>query len=470
MFLALKITRSRADGSMRAMKVDARHPGASSPFKAEDGFTIIEVLVTAVIIAIVMGATYGALASAGRAGSEQRRHAESYAVAQKDQARMRSLRISQLNGLDEVTVVNEGGTEYEVHSTGEFVNDVTGTASCEEGTNSSDYIKITSTVTWPSIGNRPATVIQSLVAPPAGSLSEDTGALAVVVRDGAGNGLAGVPLTGSGAGSFSGQTGDTGCVLFTDLPVGNYTLTPSTAAGVVDADGNPPGPIDTSVVGQSTNTLVLRYDTPGRINVDFRTRISGSVQSTTADGVVVFNTGMTAPKPFAQIGSPVSSIDVGPLFPFSSPYAVYAGSCEANNPNPDELEDPPAAAALADVSVLPSQTATATIQLPALDLTVRNGNSSSPGAAISGATVKVADNGCQQGGNPVTRTYTTNASGKLSNPGLPYGTYDVCASAFLSGSNRRNTIDDLAVETTDTDTVATIYLGSGSGRVTGTCP
>lgn len=448
---------------------DATKRGRSG-LRSEDGFTIIEVLVTAVVVAVVMGATFGALQAAGRAGSEQRHHAESYAIAQKDQARLRSLQISQLSGLDQTTTVSSGGTDYEVHSQGQFVNDVTGTASCEEGTNTSDYISITSTVTWPSIGNRPPTVIKSIVAPPAGSTSEDTGALAVVIRDSQGNGIAGVPVTGSGAGSFSGSTGATGCILFTDLPEGNYTLTPSTAAGVVDADGNPPSPIDTSVVGQSTNTVVLRYDTPGSIRVTFRTRINGSVQNTTQDTLTVFNTGMTQEKAFGMVGTRRSDITATPLFPFTSPYAVYAGSCASNNPNPDDLPNPPAAAAFADVIVLPGQTANATIQLPALNLTVMSGNSSgSPGTPVNGATVKITDTGCDVGGTPVKRTFTTNSTGKLDTPGLPYGVYDICA--YRASTNRKNTATGVAVQTTATDTNRTIYVGSGaSGSSSGACP
>ncbi len=165
---------------------------------SEAGFTIIEVMVTAVVVVLVMIATFGALESAGRTTAEQRHHAESYAVAQKDQARLRSLQISELADIDETTTVNAGGAEYTVHSTAQFVNDATGTASCDEGSNTSDYISITSTVSWPSIGDREPTVIKSIVAPPNGSLSDDTGALAVVVRDGAGNGLEGIPLSGTG--------------------------------------------------------------------------------------------------------------------------------------------------------------------------------------------------------------------------------------------------------------------------------
>lgn len=437
---------------------------------SEDGFTIIEVIVTALVVVTVMLATFGALDSAGRATADQRHHAESYAVAQKDQARLRSLQISQLSGLDETNTVQAGGAEYTVHSTGQFVNDTTGTASCDEGTNTSDYISITSEVTWPSIGERDPTVIKSIVAPPAGSLSEDTGALAVVVRDGSGTGIEGIPLTGSGAGSFSGATGETGCILFTDLPEGNYTLTPSTASGVVDADGDPPAPISTSVVGQSTNTVVLRYDVPGSINVSFTTRISGSVQATTQDTIVVFNTGMSEAATYGTVGTRVTTIAATSLFPFSSPDAVYAGSCAENNPNPDDLPNPPAAPALADVNVVSNQAAAATIQLPALDLTVRTGNSAgNPGSVLNGAAVRITDTQCEVGGTNVTRNYTTNASGKLSTPGMPYGIYDICA--YRASTNRKNILTAVPVQTTATDTVRTIYLGSSAaGSSSGACP
>ena len=71
--------------------------------------------------------------------------------------------------------MNVDGTPYEVSSAGEFVTDSTGTASCTQGSASADYIRITSTVSWPSIGSRPPALVQSLVAPPNGSISDTAG-------------------------------------------------------------------------------------------------------------------------------------------------------------------------------------------------------------------------------------------------------------------------------------------------------
>ena len=85
--------------------------------------------------------------------------------------------------------------------------------------------------------------------------------------------VSGVTLTGSGAGSFSGTTGATGCVLWRNLPAGNYTMTAGGAAsGMVDPDGNAPTGQTVSVVDQATNTVNLQYDLPGSIPVTFTTR------------------------------------------------------------------------------------------------------------------------------------------------------------------------------------------------------
>ncbi len=112
----------------------------------------------------------------------------------------------------------------------------------------------------------------TLVAPPNGSISADSGSLAIQVVDSQDIGVAGIGLAGSGAGSFSGSTGANGCAIFGNLAEGDYTLTLSGfASGLVDKDGNPPGSITTSVVGESTNTVVLQYDNPGEIEASFTT-------------------------------------------------------------------------------------------------------------------------------------------------------------------------------------------------------
>lgn len=445
----------------------------------QSGFTLIEGLVAGVLLIAVMTATYGMLGSSARTEQDQRLRSQSYAIAQDDQSRLRSLRISQLMTLNQTRTVTQGSSSFTVHSTGQFVNDSSGTASCEEGTSTADYIKISSTVDWSGGNGHAPTTIESVVAPPNGTFAPDRGTLAIAVRDSQANPVAGVPLTGSGAGSFSGTTGTNGCAVFTNLPEGDYTLTPSTATGVVDRDGLPPGPQTVSVVGQSTNTVALQYDNPGTAQITFKTRIGGTIQSSRADSIVASNSGMTKEATFGTIGDEQPQITTGDLFPFASPDTIYAGNCTYNNPNPTNIANPPAAAAMALVQIVKNQQATASIQLPALQVTVRSGTSSSnPGSIVSNAAVTVTDTQCTtSGGAAVKRTFTNRTSGSPTglvptgqsavDPGLPYGVYNVCA---YNGA-RRNTLTNVPIQTTATDTSRTIYVGSGApGSTTGACP
>jgi hypothetical protein len=374
---------------------------------------------------------------------------------------MRSMRISDLSNLNQTRIVTEDGTRYTVVSLGEFKSDANSTATCTPGSASADYIKTTSTVSWPSMGTRPPIVAESLVSPPNGSIAANRGALAVQVSGAQNNGIPGVGLSGTGAGTFSGTTGSTGCAIFGDLPAGNYTLTPS-GPSLVDKDGGPPAPQTTSVVAQSTNTLALQYDHPGAIPVSFTTRVAGNLVASSADSVMVFNTGMTAAKAFGSPGSPTALVNATPLFPFNSPDTVYAGTCTGDNPNPNNDTNPPGAAALASVNVPSGASAPATIQLPALNLTTWSGTGvSAPGSAVSGAHVTLTDTNCP--GAAGKRTFTTNSQGKLPDPGQPYSVYAVCAD---NGTKRVNAAG-VSVEDLTNGTPLDVYLGSG---IAGTCP
>lgn len=398
----------------------------------EAGSVLVEVMVSAIVLTIASIGVFNALDSSSRATAQERLRAQAHGLAQEDLARMRTMRISDLSNLDETRQIVVEGTPYTVESVATFQTDATGTASCAEGTAAADYIQIRSTVTWASIGSRAPVVAQSLVAPPNGSVSAESGALAIQIEGGDNEGVADVALAGSqegGEGSFSGSTGPNGCAVFGNLPEGNYTLEVLDSS-LVDNDGNPPAPQITSVVAESTNTLALQYDEPGTIEVGFATWLDGElVEEAAFDSVVLFNTGMSVAKTFGTLGEPATTVEATTLFPFSSPYAVYAGSCEQNNPNPSGGPEPPPA--IADALVSAGGVTPVTLELPALDLTVWSGDGESESEVpVSGAQVKIADTLCSEGEEgeeeAVTRSFTSNAAGNLDNPGLPFSTYDVC--------------------------------------------
>lgn len=433
----------------------------------QSGSVLIEALVSGTLLVIVAVGVLGGFETANRASSEERHRARAQSIAQEDLARLRAMSITDLASMQTTTRnVPVAGTTYVVTSTREFLTDATGTASCTPGTSSADYIRITSSVSWPTRGSRPAVTASSLVAPPAGSIAPNSGALAVSVQGASGTGVPSIGVSGSGSGSFSGTTGSSGCILFGNLPAGNYTVNlTGLGSSLVDNDGNSPGPRTTSVVAEATNTLVLQYDDPGTLPVQFKVRSgssgtfffssSGDVRAR-QDRVVLFHTGMSTARFFGTIGTFANSITATDLFPFTSPYSVYAGSCTGNNPG--------AGAGIGSATVPSGGAGPITeVQVPALTTVVRTGSSSSnPGSLASNVVIELNSDSCSSDPD---RLYT----GTLTNRGVPWGQYDICAQGTVSGNTRRVTVSNvLADDLANVTTSPTHYLTSGSSS-SGSC-
>jgi type II secretory pathway pseudopilin PulG len=433
----------------------------------EAGFALIEILVSALIVVIVGGAVLTLLQTTARSAGDQRRHATAFSLAQEDQSRLRTSRLATLNNLQQTREVKVDGTTYTVESTGVFVNSGSGTASCTEGYESADYAKIGSTVTWPGIGSRKPVRLESIVAPSSGSLDPSHGSLTISATNAAGVPLSGVSISGTGPGTFSGSTDESGCASFTDLPEGNYTMTTS-ANGLVDENGDAVGNRLVGVIASGNQTVVMRFDSPGTAIVDFKYRddSSGELKAAPVDSMFLYHpelsgSGVVKGDPGGSKETPRSAS----LFPFTTPYTVYAGSCTSNNPNPDEEEGAPGEAAMAGVTVPSGEIGEAEVQVPALYATVKYGSS-----LVENAEVVITDDECKEGSQYVERDYVSNNEGRQSEgggtdatePALPWGRYNVCAAAYVSSRYRRQYVNNVNVKSLTSGTYVTVDLG-GSG-------
>jgi Tfp pilus assembly protein PilV len=439
----------------------------------EDGFALIEILVSALVLAIVAAAVLSLLQATARSANDARRHSEAYALAQEDQARLRSMRLSSLNRLQQKNELTLDGTKFTVESTGVFVNNSTSNdSSCTTGETSADYVRVASKVTWGGMGSRPAVAMQSIVSPSTGSLDPNHGILIVTTKNAAGLPLPGVALSGGGTSTFGGSTDSTGCANFADLPWGEYTLTAS-GSDLVAKNGFPPSPEPASVIAGGTNTKALVYDHAASLPVQFEYRVgSGSTfKVAKLDSVYVFNSGMNPAHPYwTPTKAREASITATPIFPFSSADAVYAGACAINNPG--------SGAGLANVTLNPGETAPLLkLQVPALELTVKNGTT-----PISGARITITDRNCQDGSSLVKRVYTSDASGHQNSAaaapvttpefGLPWGSYDICASANYTSTNHRLFANNVSVKSLSSSVALNLDL-SGAGSESGStkvCP
>ncbi len=216
------------------------------------------------LLVIVALGVFTAFDAGTRATAEERHRARAHSLAEADVERMRAMRVADLSGLNQTRTTTLDGQTYTIRSQAVFGTETATTSTCAAGTGSRDILQVTSTVTWPTIGTRPPVTVTSVVSPPNSSVVPNSGSLLASVKDSRSVGIPGVAMSGTGAGSFSGTTGPGGCVLWRNLPQGNYSLSfGGAASGKVDPDGNSPTAQTVSVVAGSTNTVNYEFDTPG---------------------------------------------------------------------------------------------------------------------------------------------------------------------------------------------------------------
>jgi Tfp pilus assembly protein PilV len=430
----------------------------------EAGFALIEVVISALIIVMVGGAVLALISATTRSAAQQRARTQEYSLAQEDQARLRSMRISSLKNLKEVRSVTLNGAVFQVESTGAFVNNSSGASSCAENESSPDYVRIASKVKQKSGLGTPV-ALESIVSPSSGSLDPSHGSLVVSATNGKGGALSNLVLTGSGSASFSGETDSNGCAIFADLPAGTYTLTPS-GFGLIDVNGKTPSGQEVQISGNQTQRVQLQLDQPGGLRVPFIYKLGSTTYQTVPTYVAAFNSdlGATAKsfEPSAETVAGTKYAVLSTLFPFKTAYTLYAGTCEGDQPSESK--------AMTTAVVVAGKTETASqVQMPTLEVTVTSGSTK-----IKGARVTVTDDDCASTGKYV---YTTEAEGHQSEstsgpmtPALPWSTYDICASASISGTNRRLYSKNVSVETLSSTIPKSLNLSGTGSESNKTCP
>jgi len=406
---------------------------------SETGDTLLEVMVSALLIALIVVAMFNGFDSASRASASERSRAQADALAQQAEDQLRGLPLSSLIKLQTEPRVEEptlNGTKYKITSTAQYVSDATATASCNSSAASASYLRTTSTVTWAPLGVRKPVEETGIISPPPGS------ALIVQVTNAASEGVGGMSVTATGpapaATSETLTTAANGCAILALLP-GEYSINVS-QTGYVDENWYPESKNDPhsthSVYLTAENSIKepYRFDKAGTLEVKF----TESAANEGGDSFVAFNSGMTSIPSFRHIGTLGTYEKVvkskAEVFPFtaSAPYSVYAGTCEANNPqtvNPENGEPP-------KVSVPPGGTnAATTVTQPPIKIRVMSGKSkASPGKEIEKATGTLVEPPEPEGCG-VTRKFTTTKEGGLPHLGMPFGEYKLCVTGGVNGGN-----------------------------------
>ncbi len=384
---------------------------------SESGLSLIEVLISALLLGMIVIATYTGFDTATRAATNQRQRNQATLLAAQDEERLRGAELTKLTqvGHETNTVSETGiscsvsttacssGTKYTIESFAEYVSggekeDVLACGS--SGT--AEFIKSTSIVSWWEYNRNPAvkkTIKQSSVVAVPSSTTVEVKAVNQAKAPVSG---ATVTVKGSTA-NLSQTTLGNGCVVFGS--VGDKSVeVDATKTGWVGANGSAPSPISVNLSSTATTVTEFTLAEPGTLNTEFVSN-GGAVTGLTGDTVYVAQNKVGTPPNFiaGTAGSYHTAVSFGGLFPFVSPntYTVYAGDCEKNNPEAvvgSSVSD-------AKAQIEPGGTTSVKVEEPQVNLLVKSGTSASePGAPIAKAPAKLINKECQ---STSAQNYTT---------------------------------------------------------------
>jgi hypothetical protein len=417
----------------------------------EAGSLLIETMASAVIVLMVGAGVMNMMDRGAKLSGQQRLLATAANLAQSEQERLRAFPVSSLSNLRNESppprTVN--GVLYTITSRTDWIDDGLAPTACTTATGAPDYMKLTTTVTYPTIGARKPITLESIVAPPARTFGPTEASLSVHVKNShvPAGAVANLVLNLTGTKTLSDSTSAAGCVLWGYLPAtGTYTITGSTA-GHVTPDGSPTiSKTYANLPANQTEEFSPEYDLAGGLRATFTTKRSAAaaVTSTAPQKAMVAHADVRfIPKAFTLTGDALNSGLT--LWGFPSPYSIYAGSCTSAKP-----------AAPADVGsalvVAGATSSPAVVQIPALNIRVQNS-----GVNVASGVVKVTSCG-------TTYTRQTDASGYVDDPGFPYGDLDVC----VSNGTRKRQVTTVA-NTTYPATAVTYDIGTAGSSV-GACP
>lgn len=472
-------------------------PSSPMPaWRSDRGFTIIEILVSALIVALAAVAVATELIDSATAAGNQRAREIAAGLAQQDQERLKSFSATQLTGLNQSRTVTLNSTPFTVTSTASYV-DTSGNSSCSSG--QAAYYKTTSVVNWPSNRGTPVE-IESDITPPA------AGMLLVQTIDQTGAALGGVGVVASGPDYGSGTTSSAGCTLLSDLETGTYTVT-FNDSGYVDLNGNTSPTLSATVSGSGMSytsvhpeqlglagTVTAHFTTTATGNTVSCPQSNGTCTSQSADGVTWYGSGTSTSMSADQSstlsspGTQVPSSGSLSLFPFyftggsyTNNYQMWPGQCAQMQP-PSGVDK---------LTVSPGSSQTASLQEPALDVLVYWNSASSRYSSpvwtrVAPAHVKLSfanstGPSCSDSWYvPIASDASSDANGSLANLGQPFattatsgstasasgytGTYTVCADY----SNYQSSATSVQNNNYTTPTPVTIDINKYSSSF-GTC-
>ena len=114
---------------------------------------LVEALVAAVMLVVLALGFFSSLDTAAKSSAGNRHRSVAAGLAQSEMERMRALKQFDPADLSTTRTQTVAAVTYTISSTATWIDDSTGVATCAPGSSGADYLKVVTTVTWPTIGN-----------------------------------------------------------------------------------------------------------------------------------------------------------------------------------------------------------------------------------------------------------------------------------------------------------------------------
>ena len=313
--------------------------------RSEAGFALIEVVVSAMVLAVVALAVLSGIDAANGASAREKARAVAANLAEQDQERLRAMPVAMLKSPPPSAPITVDGVTYTIQSETRWItDDLGGEPGCGSATNQVEYMQIRTTVSSKYVNGKrlkPVTV-DSLVAPTQ-EWAEDHGTLAVKVVDRTNvKGVPGIAVTAVSSGFTppSAVTDATGCAVFKSVPTGSYTLRLNTA-GFMNRDGEQLSEENQTVVAKTISVATMVYDRATSARSTVYTHVpdenwSAATQRPSKARNVSFVNGASVGlfRTFAPTSPPQQVVDATALFPFAeNDYSFFTGSCKYASPD-----------------------------------------------------------------------------------------------------------------------------------------
>jgi len=443
--LALARRGSVSDGATHGGSLAAAERSArKGRLAGEEGVTLIEVMVSTLMVGFIAVATFNGFSVATDATASNRFHNQATVLAAQSLEQLRTDSAATLDeiqnpGRAHVYTQTIGGETYKIAQSSEWINDAHQSAGCsavsnEHSNQAGNYLKVYSVVTWPQQEAAKEKAVEefSLITPPDGSGLE-VDALNGLIPE---QPVAGVTVI---AGEAEATTGLAGCVILGGIPATRINVEAFKVGDVIY-------PTDTLrkvfpevlIVPNLTTHVEVLLNQGAAITAEFfHENEKKEITPATGDTFVARNSELE-PAPNFELGStnfgafgekgeydalpagntgsglsypeaekaykpeaktPISSehYPTGDLFPFENAWTAYAGDCPANSPNVADPTQFPSVNSIPSVAPVPGEDAPVKVPTSYVLLNAYSGTNITHGSLESTSLpVKITNTVCKE--------------------------------------------------------------------------